>query len=102
MNTVYFSSISVFFDFFHQCFNSFLYIGLLFLSVQSVAHSCQTLCDSMNCSTTGLQKNIYFFFIDYAKAFDWVDHNKLWKILKDMGIPDLPLEKPVCRSGSNS
>ena len=48
------------------------------------------------------QKNIYFFFIDYAKAFDWVDHNKLWKILKDMGIPDLPLEKPVCRSGSNS
>ena len=34
------------------------------------------------------QKNIYFFFIDYAKAFDCVDHNKLWKILKDMGIPD--------------
>ena len=34
------------------------------------------------------QKNIYFCFIDYAKAFDWVDHNKLWKILKDMGIPD--------------
>ena len=33
-------------------------------------------------------KNIYFFFIDYAKAFDCVDHNKLWKILKDMGIPD--------------
>ena len=34
------------------------------------------------------QKNIYFCFIDYAKAFDCVDHNKLWKILKDMGIPD--------------
>ena len=34
------------------------------------------------------QKNIYFCFIDYAKAFDWVDHNKLWKILKEMGIPD--------------
>ena len=34
------------------------------------------------------QKNIYFFFIDYAKAFDCVDHNKLWKILKEMGIPD--------------
>ena len=33
-------------------------------------------------------KNIYFCFIDYAKAFDWVDHNKLWKILKEMGIPD--------------
>ena len=49
------------------------------------------------------EKNIYFCFIDYAKAFDCVDHNKLWKILKEMGIPPgLPLEKPVCRSGSNS
>ena len=35
-----------------------------------------------------LQKNIYFCFIDYAKAFDCVDQNKLWKILKEMGIPD--------------
>ena len=34
------------------------------------------------------QKNIYFHFIRYAKAFDCVDHNKLWKILKEMGIPD--------------
>ena len=34
------------------------------------------------------QKNIYFCFIDYTKAFDWVDHNKLWKILQEMGIPD--------------
>ena len=34
------------------------------------------------------QKNIYFCFIDYAKAFDYVTHNKLWKILKEMGIPD--------------
>ena len=34
------------------------------------------------------QKNIYFCFIDYAKAFDCVDHNKLWKILREMGIPD--------------
>ena len=34
------------------------------------------------------QKNIYFCFIDYAKAFDCVDHNKLWKFLKEMGIPD--------------
>ena len=34
------------------------------------------------------QKNIYFCFIDYAKAFDSVDHNKLWKILKEMGRPD--------------
>ena len=35
-----------------------------------------------------LHKNIYFCFIDYVKAFDCVDHNKLWKILKEMGIPD--------------
>ena len=34
------------------------------------------------------QRNIYFCFVDYAKAFDYVDHNKLWKILKEMGIPD--------------
>ena len=34
------------------------------------------------------QKNIYFCFVDYAKAFDCVDHNKLWKILKEMGLPD--------------
>ena len=39
---------------------------------------------------------------DYAKAFDCVDHNKLWKILKEMGIPDHLLEKPIRRSGSNS
>ena len=50
------------------------------------------------------QKNICFSFIAYAKAFDCVDHNKLKKILKEMGIrpPDLPLEKPICRSRSNS
>ena len=40
------------------------------------------------CSDFGAQKNIYFCFIDYAKAFDCVDHNKLWKILQEMGIPD--------------
>ena len=34
------------------------------------------------------QKNIYLWFIDYAKAFDYVDHNKLWKILQEMEIPD--------------
>ena len=38
--------------------------------------------------TREFQKNIYFCFLDYAKAFDCVDHNKLWKILKEMGIPD--------------
>ena len=50
------------------------------------------------------QKNIYFCFIDYAKAFDCVDHNTLWKILRDGNTrpPYLPLEQPVCRSGSNS
>ena len=51
------------------------------------------------------QKSIHFCFIDYAKAFDCVDHNKLWKNLKGNGNTrpsDLPLEKPVCRSGSNS
>ena len=48
-------------------------------------------------------KSICFCFIDYAKAFDCVDHYKLWKILKEMDIsPDLPLEKSVCKSGSNS
>ena len=50
------------------------------------------------------QKNIYFCFIDYAKAFDNVDHNQLENSDGDGNIrpPDLPLEKPVCRSGSNS
>ena len=49
------------------------------------------------------QKNIYFCFIDYTKAFDCVDHKKLWKILQEMGIPDhlTCLLKSVCRSGSN-
>ena len=50
------------------------------------------------------QKNIYFCLIDYTKAFDCVDHNKLWNILKEMGIPDqlTCLLKSVCRSRSNS
>ena len=49
-------------------------------------------------------KNIYFCFIDYAKAFDCVDHNKLEDSESDGNTrpPDLPLEKSVCRSGSNS
>ena len=45
-----------------------------------------------------LQENIYFSFIDYTKAFDCVNHNKLWKILQDVGIPD----HLICRSKSNS
>ena len=48
------------------------------------------------------QKNIYFFFIDYAKAFDCVDHNKLWRILKEMGIPDHLICLLRNGSGSNS
>ena len=50
------------------------------------------------------QKNIYLCFIDHAKAFDCVDHNKLWKTLKEMGIPDhlTSPEKRVCGSRSNS
>ena len=51
-----------------------------------------------------LQKNIYFCFIAYAKAFDYVDHNKLENSERDGNTrpPDLPFDKPVCRSGSNS
>ena len=50
-----------------------------------------------------LQKDIYFCFIDYAKAFDCVDHNQLQKILKEMGILDhLTCLLPICRSESNS
>ena len=50
------------------------------------------------------QKNIYFCFIDYAKAFDFVDHHKLENSERDGNTrpPDLPLEKSVCRPGSNS
>ena len=49
------------------------------------------------------QKNIYLYFIDYAKAFDCVDHNKLENSERDGNTrpPDLPLEKPICRSRSN-
>ena len=50
------------------------------------------------------QKSIYFCFFDYAKAFDCVDHNKLENSERDRNTraTDLPLEKPICRSGSNS
>ena len=76
-------------------------------SESEIAQSCPTLSDPMDCSLPGSsihgifqarvlewvaiafsKKNIYFCFIDYAKAFDCVDHNRLWKILKEMGIPD--------------
>ena len=50
------------------------------------------------------QDNMYFCFIDNAKAFDCVNHQKLWEILKEGNIrpPDLPVEKSVYRSGSNT
>ena len=54
--------------------------------------------------TRQFQKNIYLWFIDYAKTFDCVDQNKLWNILRDGNTrpPDLSPEKSVCRSRSNS
>ena len=62
--------------------------------MELMSHACPE--DSLPLSHLGspnkkareFQKNIYFCFIDYAKAFDCVDHNKLWKILQEMGIPD--------------
>ena len=58
--------------------------GAWWAAVHGVAKSRTQLSDF----TSLLQKNIYFCFIDYAKAFDCVDHNKLWKVLKEVGIPD--------------
>ena len=62
---------------------------------------CQYLLDHQKSKM--FQKNIYCF-IDYAKAFDWVDHNKLENYERDGNtrVSDLPLEKSVCKSGSNS
>ena len=54
-------------------------------------------------TTRKSKENLYFCFIDYVKAFDCVDHNKLWKILKEMGVQDhLSPEKPVYGSRSNN
>ena len=64
--------------------------------------NCQHLLDHIK--SKGIPKK-HICFTDYTKAFDCVDHKQLWKILKEMGIPDphyLPPEKPVCRSRSNS
>ena len=59
---------------------------------------------STSIGSSEFQKNIYLCFIDYGKAFDCVDHNKLWKILQEMNrqAPYLLPEKSVCRSGSKS
>ena len=58
---------------------------------------------SLRKQASKVQKNVYFCFIDYVKAFDCVDHNKLWTILREMGIPPyLAAKKSVCKSRSNS
>ena len=64
--------------------------------------NCQHLLDYRK--SKGIPEKHLFCFIDYTKAFDCVDHNKLWKILRDGNIrpPYLPPEKPVCRSRINS
>ena len=68
--------------------------GAWWAAVHGVAKSWTLLSDKLPTFTgswkkqESSRKNIHFCFIDYAKAFDCVDHNKLWKILKEMGIPD--------------
>ena len=73
-----------------------------FLKVRGTRHQIASICWIIK-KAREFQKNINFWFIDCTKAFDCVDHNKLWKILRDRNTrpPDLTLEKPVCRSGSN-
>ena len=64
-----------------------LYINLYSTSTTfKLYFNCQYLLDLRK--SKGIPKKIYFCFIDYAKAFHCVDHNKLWKILKEMGIPE--------------
>ena len=77
-------------------------------SESEFAQSCPTLRRqaAMDCNTEKpieFQKNIYFFFIDYDKAFDCVNYNKLENSERDGDTrpPDLPFQKPICRSGSN-
>ena len=65
---------------------NFLMFKLVLEKAEDPKINCQHPLDHAKASE--FQKNIYFCFIDYAKAFDCVDHQKLWKILKDMRIPD--------------
>ena len=58
-----------------------------FRKVRGTRHQIANICWIIE-KAREFQKNIYFCYIDYAKAFDCVDHNRLWKILKEMGIPD--------------
>ena len=62
------------------------FYGRIILNQRNQRSSCQHPLDHR--TARGFQKNIYFCFIDSAKAFDFVDHNKLWKIPQEMGIPD--------------
>ena len=59
---------------------------MLFVLIRNQRSNCQHLLDHRK--SKRVPKNIYFCFIDYAKSFDCVEHNKLWKILKEMGIPE--------------
>ena len=90
--------------------NTWMMNFLLFkLGLENAEESGIKLPTSIGSSTKAreFQNNIYFCFIDYAKAFDCVDHKKMWKILQDMGIPDhltcLPRcsDASVCKSRSN-
>ena len=80
----------------------FQIFNMVLEKAEEIRPNCQHPPDYQKCK--GVPENIYFCFIDYSKAFDCVNHHKLWKILKDGNTrpPDLPLEKPICRSGSNS
>ena len=64
-----------------------LYVQASFRKCRGARDQIENICWIIN-KAREFQKNIYFCFIDYAKAFDCVDHNKLWKILKEMGIPE--------------
>ena len=78
------------------------FYGCIILNQRNQRSSCQHPLDHR--TARGFQKNIYFCFIDYDKAFDCADHNKLCKILRDRKTrsPYLPPVKPVCKSRSNS
>ena len=67
--------------------HEFLYVQAGFRKGRGTRDQIANICWSIE-KAREFQKNIYFCFIDYAKTFDCVDHNKLWKILKEMGIPD--------------
>ena len=88
------------------CFSSSKVIPKILQARLQQYMSCELLPTSAGSSkkTREFQKNIYFCFIDYAKAFDCVDHNKLKNSERDGHTrpPILPLEKSVCRSGSNN